>query len=381
MPPERHSPTVIDITVNELEAVSARALHSLGLTDADAQTVLRVLMYGQLRGSSQGLIKIAERTVVPASDATPIQENQVLPALVHIQANGNAGMVVLSHACKTLIKLTPKMGIAAASTVGTASSTGAIGFYARELANAGLIGLVMAGSPKSTALYGGTDPIIGTNPIALAMPRSGEPLTIDFASAATTVFDLIAARETSASIAPDLAYDAKGQPTTDPGAALSGGAIKTFGDAKGSALGLMIELLTGVLSGASLPGESNDSRGNLLVAIDPAATIGAQTLHQRVEQVVDHIAQSRSIDPGAPVRIPGSGSASRARQAQASGLTSIDAGLWHKQGSEHRLSLSERVKPVTARFEGAGHDIPGTTPHIVGKTPIRIFNSWQVLRH
>jgi LDH2 family malate/lactate/ureidoglycolate dehydrogenase len=319
-----------DVSVPELASVSLLALGKLGLSESDAQTVLRVLMYGQLRGSSQGLIKIVERTVVPAPDATTIEQSQVLPALLHIKANGNAGMVVLSHACNELIELAPRMGIAAASTVGTASSTGAIGYYAGELAKAGLVGIVMAGSPKSTALFGGTDPLIGTNPIALAMPSAGEPLTIDFASAASTVFDLIAARENADQIESGLAYDATGKPTTDPAAALDGGAIKTFGEAKGSALGLMIELLTGALSGASLPGDPIDSRGNLLIAIDPAATVGTENLRSRVQQMIEHITQSRSVEPGMPVRIPGSGSAARARQAQASGKTSVDSGLWQQ---------------------------------------------------
>lgn len=320
----------IEVSIDELTRVARNALHKLGLAQTDAQTVLDVLMYGQLRGSSQGLIKIVERTVCPAPDAGQIQQSQHLPAMIHLQANGNAGMVVMSRACDLLVALTAKTGIAAVSTVGTATSTGAIGYYARKLANAGLVGIVMAGSPKSTALHGGVDPLIGTNPIALAMPGKVEPLVIDFASAATTVFDLIAARAADQPIADNLAYDAAGNATTDPDAALEGGAIKTFGGAKGSALGLMIELLTGALSGASLPGEDADSRGNLLVAIDPGATVGTDALRLRVASIIDSIAQSRSVDPKRPIRLPGAGSAALADRAAKTGTTRIDSTLWQQ---------------------------------------------------
>ncbi len=241
MTPMQHNAEPIEVPIDTLTEVAGNALRKLGLAGTDASTVLDVLMYGQLRGSSQGLIKIVEQTVCPTPGAGPITKHQQLPAMAHLHANGNVGMVVMSKACDLLLECAPLTGIAAVSTVGTATSTGAIGYYARKLADAGLVGIVMAGSPKTTALHGGVDPLIGTNPVALAMPGDDEPFVIDFASAATTVFDLIAARGANRPIADDLAFDAAGQPTTDPGAVLDGGAIKTFGGAKGSALGLIVE--------------------------------------------------------------------------------------------------------------------------------------------
>jgi len=117
-------------------------------------------------------------------------------------------------------------GIALVTTHNTRSSTGAIGYYAGQIARDGHIGLVLAGSPKVMAVEGGIDPVLGTNPVAIAVPTGGQPLVLDMATAAIAWFSVIDARNREQPLPPDVALDATGQPTTDPIAALSG-ALKT----------------------------------------------------------------------------------------------------------------------------------------------------------
>lgn len=73
------------------------------------------------------------------------------------------------------------------------------------------------------------------------------------ATTADTRNGLQAAKHAGCAVAPGIGYDADGQPTTDPGAILNGGALRSWdGGPKGSALALLVELLTGPLVGAAV---------------------------------------------------------------------------------------------------------------------------------
>jgi len=181
------------ISIDELKKLVQRALTTLGLDAADSHVVGEVLLYAELRGSSQGLIKIVERTVVPAVDRTPMTIVQRSPCITHIEGNGNAGMVVVQRAADCVIEACRTHGLALAGTCGTVTSTGSIGYYAERVARSGYISIVMAGSPKVMALHGSRSRSMGTNPIAVAIPTGSEPLVFDMATSAITWFDIIVA--------------------------------------------------------------------------------------------------------------------------------------------------------------------------------------------
>ncbi len=79
-----------------------------------------------------------------------------------------------------------------------------------------------------------------------------------------------------------------------------------------------------------MAGDSVDNRGNLLIAIDPAATIGSTALRERVATITKTISQSRSVDPDRPIRPPGTGSAQLAKNSALTGTTMIDPTLLHQ---------------------------------------------------
>lgn len=315
------------VALADLGLVSAKALTNIGVSAADAKVVLPILIYAQLRGSTQGLVKIIERTVLARADARPMDITRLSPALIKVDGQGQIGMVVLKAATELLISATRESSLALATTSGTASSTGAIGYYAAQMAQCGLIGIVMAGSPKTMAVHGGVDPVMGTNPLAIAIPRPSGPLVLDMATAAVPVFGLIAARNRGETIEAGLAWNQQGDPTTDPAQALAG-AIRTFGGAKGSALALMFEILTGALSGASLPGDPLDNRGNFMLGIDPEAVLPGGQFQARVESLLAQVSQSRPAQANAPVKLPGEASEQRAAEALNAGFIDIETSLW-----------------------------------------------------
>jgi LDH2 family malate/lactate/ureidoglycolate dehydrogenase len=92
-------------------------------------------------------------------------------------------------------------------TNNTNSSTGAIGYYASKIAQAGFIGLVFSGSGEYMAMHGSYQPILGTNPLAFGIPTSGKPIVFDMATAAIARFGIVEAKTAGRSIPAGVAYD------------------------------------------------------------------------------------------------------------------------------------------------------------------------------
>ena len=314
---------LVALSLVELENLIAACLKRFGCDDHHVDVIKDVLMYAELRGKSQGLSKLVERTVVPADAAQPMLIDKRSAVVTHITCRGEVGMVVLARAAEIAIDTALAQGVGVVSSSHTASSTGSIGFYADQIARRGGVGIVMAGSPAVMAVAGSTTPTLGTNPIAIAVPTDPEPLVFDMATAAVTWFELIDSARRDLPIEPRLAYDEGGRPTTDAASAMAG-ALRSFGGYKGSGLGLMFELLTGPLIGASIVGDSVDNRGNLVVALDPERFDGLGEFRRRSTELLDRIRSGRREDPAAAIRLPGESGRQRERECRQRGTVFVD---------------------------------------------------------
>ena len=115
------------------------------------------------------------------------------------------------------------------------------------LAEAGLVGIIMATSPEYVAPHGAKQPIFGTNPICCAVPTSRGLMLMDQATAAFAWFGLLEAKTAGRKIPNDIAWDKNGNQTDDPSEALQG-ALRTFDRGyKSSNLAMMVELIAGKL--------------------------------------------------------------------------------------------------------------------------------------
>ncbi len=310
------------------------ALIRLGLSTDEAAIVARVLMYAQKRNSDQGLIKIKERTVLPDKNCCDIFTDKRSSAIATINGGGHTGMYVMDHAVKTSSELVKNCGISLVNTHNTRSSTGSIGYYASQLAQQGYIALVMAGSPKVMAIEGGIDPVMGTNPVAIAIPTSSEPTVLDMATAATTWFAIINARNNNQPINKGLAVDRDGQSTTDPVKAMAG-ALRTIAGPKGSGLALMFEMLTAPLAGASIVGDSQDNRANTIITIDPKVVLGDSSFRASADLLIRRIKEGRTVDDATEIRLPGENSNRLAKRCEDENSITLERSLY-----EHILSIN-----------------------------------------
>ncbi|MDD9715122.1 Ldh family oxidoreductase [Dinoroseobacter sp. PD6] len=168
-------------------------------------------------------------------------------------------------------------GIAVAQELGTAAIAvtrshhcGALSIHVERAAKAGLVAMMVVNAPAAIAPWGGKSPLFGTNPIAFATPRAGTaPLVIDLSLSKVARGKVMNAKKAGKPIPKGWALDAAGNPTTDAEAAL-GGTMVPIGEAKGTALALMVEILSAVMTGAALSTEA----GSFFSADGPPPGVG-----------------------------------------------------------------------------------------------------------
>ena len=101
-------------------------------------------------------------------------------------------------------------------------------YWAKQLAEQGLVGIILSQSPEFVTPHGATEAIFGTNPFAIGVPSQGGSVVVDMATSATSWFGLVEADRAGQTVADDIGFDADGQPTTDPAAIYKGGSIRVF---------------------------------------------------------------------------------------------------------------------------------------------------------
>jgi LDH2 family malate/lactate/ureidoglycolate dehydrogenase len=260
---------MMKVSIEALRAATRKAIRAQGFDRADTEVILAIILYAQLRGNNQNVIKLLGAGMPANPDAGEITlvKDTKLSAL--LDGSWNQGMVVVSRATGLAIEKARRHGFGIVGTRRTNSPTGAIGYFARQLADAGLIGFVCSGSMELMAAHGSYEPFFGTNPLAIGIPTAAKPIVFDMATAAIAWYGIHLAHAEGQPIPEGVAYDSDGQITTDPAAALAG-AIKAFGGYKGAALALIIEALTRPLVGATRDeGGKKLDWGNLVFAIDP----------------------------------------------------------------------------------------------------------------
>lgn len=184
----------------------------------------------------------------------------------------------------------------------------AVGYFTEQFANAGMLAVGSTNATARVAPPGGSERLLGTNPIAMAVPdgNGGVAFQFDFSTSAVALGKITMAAAADEPIPLGWAVDADGEPTTDPHAALEGSLVSA-GDYKGYGFGLMVELMAGALTGGRLsvdvpplkaPDGPPHDLGQFYIVIDPQAYAG-DGFYERLSG----LAASVAAQPGA--RLPG----------------------------------------------------------------------------
>ena len=301
------------LQISEKEAwdLAFSALVNNQTSEDNAREVADALMSAEFDGQSgHGLSRIPSYVEqltsgkVNGNEAPSILSSN--GAVIRVDANNGFAYPAISLAIKEITVTCKKFGIAAAS-ISRSHHFGQAGRHVEILAENGLIGLMFGNTPKAIPPWGGTKALFGTNPIAFSTPRDNEPpIVIDMSLSKVARGKVMVANQQNEKIPEDWAIDSEGKPTTDPKKALAG-AMLPIGDAKGSALAMMVEILAAGLTGSNFGFEASsflnaegDSPGvgQLIIAIDPNFFSGDR-FSERTETIIESILEQPST------RLPG----------------------------------------------------------------------------
>lgn len=311
------------------------AMVKSGLPADDAAKVAELMLEADLTGSdAHGVFRLPQyvnRLKLGSTNPRPnIKVTRSAPATALVDGDNGMGHLVVARTAETAIELARECGVA---WVGCRMSghAGAAGVYAELPLKAGMIGLYSAvANANHMPLAGGADPLLGTNPLAIAIPAGEEPpLVLDIATSIVSYGTIKNHRLQNIPLRDDWMVDPKtGNAVTDPQKSVDA-LLLPMGGYKGAGLALMLGLLGGTLNGALFGRDCVDfnaepekvtNTGQFVVALDPARF---QPLDQFKAEVDRHIRELRSSKalPGQSVRLPGEQRAARRADRLANGLT------------------------------------------------------------
>jgi len=316
-------------TLAQAEALVVDTLTRCRTDTGNARSVARALVGAEAEGQKgHGLSRIptyaAQAKVSKVDGFAKPTIAWMRPAAARIDAANGFAYPAIDLAVAELPDAARKSGVAAAA-IARSHHCGVAGQHVERLAQAGLIAMMFANTPGAIAPWGGAKGVFGTNPIAFACPLPGRaPIVVDLSLSKGTRGSILVAKQKGEAIAEGLALDAQGKPTTDATAALAG-TMLPLGDAKGTALALMVEMLAAGLSGAHFADEASSflnaegpppGTGQLLIAFEPAAFGGSLEHFAKLAAAIEE-------QPGA--RLPGVRRLAARGKAEREGVTVSDA--------------------------------------------------------
>ncbi|MGI6689054.1 MAG: Ldh family oxidoreductase [Christensenellales bacterium] len=261
----------------------------------EATIIANHLVEADLMGvSSHGVsrtgiyLKRLREGVVQAACKNKIDQEHA--ATIQWDACNSMGMVTGVRAMERCMEKAKESGICLVA-VHNSNHFGMAGYYARIAAQQGMVGICGTNAPPNIAPWGSYKAYVGTNPIAFCAPRRGEPIVLDMAPSVVAMGKVILAAKLGKSIPEGWAITADGRPTTDANEGMKG-TVLPIGGPKGYGISLFIDILSGILSGASfgpyLNNMWNDFKnpqdvGHFFIAIDISKFIGLNEFIEKIE--------------------------------------------------------------------------------------------------
>jgi LDH2 family malate/lactate/ureidoglycolate dehydrogenase len=296
------TPARINLSVADARDLAEGALRGVGFDDSEARIVADHVVDAALCGYEySGLAKILN---IPESahfkqPRRPMKVLHETDVSIAFDGGNQVGMLALYYAAEATIRKAAAHGIALVS-VADSWMSGRSAYYVEMIANAGLVAIHTAASSQLVAPPGGAKAVLGTNPIAIAVPSSHEPIVLDIGTSAYMMTEVML-RERLGELLPEgVAIGPAGEPTRDPALARRG-ALLPFGGYKGFGLALMIQAL-GLLGGSSP--EHDSDPGYLFIAFRPDLFAPKDVFNRRVTQLIERL-KATPRQPGVEeIRIP-----------------------------------------------------------------------------
>ena len=326
-----------------LEQVARDVFQAKGFSQQNAATIGRLLVASNLRGhDSHGfriipayLKRISEGGIDPAGEVSIEHETATTAVL---NGHRTLGYVAASRAVEVALEKARKMRVSAVG-VRDLEHVGRIGAYPEMVAEQGMIGLCFVnaqGWGRLVTPFGGVARRLGTNPVAAGLPNPlGSPILLDFASSTVAANKVRLADERGAETDEGWIVDGEGEPTRQPQDFLNGlGMLLPLGvdhAYKGYALGVMVDILGGIMAGGGSAAAERPylDNGTFLIVIDPEAFVPREEYEAQVRGLLEYLRATPTRPGDPPVMVPGEYEENTRRRREAEGIA-IEDGVWRE---------------------------------------------------
>lgn len=296
----------------------SKVLQTTGLSKENSDIVSDSLIYANLRGvDSHGVTRLPiymKRLTAGAINKNPeISVVKETKTSLLIDGDNSMGQVVGNKAIDLGVKKAKKDGGAFVG-INNSNHFGSAAYFIQKALNHDMIAFAMSNAPSTMAPWGGVKPYFGTNPYAFGFPTlNSPPIILDMATSIVARGKIIMAAQKGEQIPHGWAIDNKGNSTTNAQEALDG-TVLPFGGPKGYAISLMIDILSGVLTGAGYGTHVNNIYGDLdktqnvghffkIINIDNFMNIN--NFKNRLNQMVNEIKNVPAISEKNEIFLPG----------------------------------------------------------------------------
>lgn len=243
------------LKLTDVFELSKAALAGSGASQAHAEQVAQSIMDAEAEGSRNVglpyLLHYCEHLRCGKLDGKVLPTLEMRsPTAIFVDAKNGFCHTAFVCAEAKFVALAGEMGVACLM-ISRSYTAGALGWFVQRLAKEGLVAMAFTNSSPLVAAWGGKRRFLGTNPLAFAAPRKGQPpLVIDMSTSATARVNVVEAASKGGPIPAGWAMDRDGKPTTDPQKALEG-TVASMGGYKGFCLAILVEVLAVGLTGAN----------------------------------------------------------------------------------------------------------------------------------
>ena len=327
------------ISATDLCHFVASALMARGVPETDAAKVAGMMVDADIYGyGTHGVFRLRQYLArLSGGGCNPTPEISIAHETVAtavIDGDDGLGHLAMSTARDLAMEKARQAGVGWVG-VRRGNHAGPLALYVRPQAEAGMFGMAAAvGSANHVPPYGGTDLLIGTNPIAFSAPSSGpDPFVFDMATTVAAMGKIKTLIQQGKPMPEGWMVGPDGHPLTDPNRK-SEGFLLPIGGPKGYGLSVAIGLLAGVLNGAAFGSDvvdftsdtsSSTNTGQFVVALNPSAFGLGDGFAAEAARVFAEMRSSKPLPGHDPVRLPGDGKTNEAQSRRENGIVLNEA--------------------------------------------------------
>jgi LDH2 family malate/lactate/ureidoglycolate dehydrogenase len=289
------------VHAQRLTEFAALVLSAVGVPDTDARLVADSLVTADMWGhQSHGVMRLSWyvnriRAGVMNSVTTPETVSDSGPLAV-VDGHNGVGQVLAAFAAREAVRRAEDYGVGVVA-VRNSNHFGTAAYFTRMAARDGCAAILTTNASPAMAPWGGRQKTVGTNPWSIAAPAGKyDVIVMDIANTVVARGKVYLAKQRAEPIPPGWAIDAEGVPTTEPAAAIEGVILPMAGH-KGYAIALMMDVLSGVLTGSAFGSavsgpyqfDKRSGCGHLFIALHVAAFGDPDGFARRMEQLIDEV--------------------------------------------------------------------------------------------